>query len=40
MMDDVAGSLTTLNQGAALADQQGDFDIKVISCTEFRPLNR
>ncbi|KAK3844208.1 MAG: cohesin loading factor [Linnemannia gamsii] len=29
MMDDVAGSLTTLNQGAALADQQGDFDIKM-----------
>ncbi|KAG0282429.1 hypothetical protein BGZ96_000484 [Linnemannia gamsii] len=29
MMDDVAGSLTTLNQGAALADQKGDFDIKM-----------
>ncbi|KAF9150306.1 hypothetical protein BG015_007898 [Linnemannia schmuckeri] len=29
MMDDVAGSLTTLNQGAALANQQGDFDIKM-----------
>ncbi|KAF9924216.1 hypothetical protein FBU30_005778 [Linnemannia zychae] len=29
MMDDIAGSLTTLNQGSALADQQGDFDIKM-----------
>ncbi|KAF9902504.1 hypothetical protein EC991_004836 [Linnemannia zychae] len=29
MMDDVSGSLTTLNQGAALADKQGDFDIKL-----------
>lgn len=29
MMEDVAGSLTTMNQGAALAEQQGDFDIKV-----------
>lgn len=29
MLEDVAGSLTTMNQGAALAEQQGDFDIKV-----------
>ncbi|KAH7053956.1 cohesin loading factor [Linnemannia elongata] len=29
MLEDVAGSLTTMNQGAALAEQQGDFDIKM-----------
>ncbi|KAF9170823.1 hypothetical protein BGX21_008588 [Mortierella sp. AD011] len=29
LTNDFAGSLTTLNQGAALADQHGDFDLKM-----------
>ena len=30
LMSDISGSLTTLNQGAALADQRGDSDLKVL----------
>jgi len=29
LTNDVAGSLNTLNQGAALAEKRGDFDLKV-----------
>ncbi|KAF9194495.1 hypothetical protein BGZ50_006220 [Haplosporangium sp. Z 11] len=28
LMDDIAGSLAILNQGASIAEQQGDFDLK------------
>lgn len=29
LMNEIAGSLLALNQGASLAEQRGDFDLKV-----------